>query len=177
MKPQLAVREPDVRPWMLQARQPTLSAESCTLSSTRCADGARGAGHEGGAQSHPRRAPLASGRQRISEQPSKLCCRSLLSSTGLQRSQLDLHARRHGLTSPQAPQTLPRSEGALPALCKPYAASPGPSVSADVSHHACSFCLMSERTSGSTWVGSMLMRNFHLMHDEDACPNKVRRVP
>ena len=28
---------------------------------------------------------------------------------------------------------------------------------------SCSFCLMSERTSGSTWLGSLLMHNFKVI--------------
>ena len=37
---------------------------------------------------------------------------------------------------------------------------------------ACSFCLMSERTSGSTWLGSLILKNFYIDHSETACPNK-----
>lgn len=34
------------------------------------------------------------------------------------------------------------------------------------------FCLMGERTSGTTWIGSLLMHNFHMRLHEDGCPNK-----
>ena len=35
-----------------------------------------------------------------------------------------------------------------------------------------SFCLMGERTSGTTWIGSLLTHNFYLRLHEDQCPNK-----